>query len=111
MRDPLAKFAELQREHTYEPGVEMRWWEDNLGHGLAGAAIGGLAHALLGTGYVRTGALFLVLAAVWEAYEYRYEIRPWDPVDDWTHDRAVEDTLLDTYVGLTGALLAVFLLA
>lgn len=106
----LKKAAELQKEHTYEAGTELHWWEDNAGHFAAGALIGALTHFLLGFGYLGVGAVFIGLAGVWEAYEYAYGIRPWDEADGWTFDRAIEDTLLDTYVGLTGALLSVLVL-
>lgn len=106
----LKKFAWAMREYTYEAGEDLPWWHDNLAHFAGGFAIGALTHALFGFEYLNVGMVFLALAAVWEAYEYTYGIRPWDPEDGWTLDRAVEDTLLDTYIGLTGALLAVLVL-
>ena len=105
----LKKLAAMQKEHTYEAGVELAWWEDNAGHLAAGFAIGALTHALLGFSYVGVGMVFLALAAAWEAYEHVYEVRPWDPTDGWSLDRAIEDTILDTYIGLTGALLSVLI--
>lgn len=106
----LQRLAELQKRHTYTAGENLPWWHDNAGHLAAGFGLGALAHLGLALGYVGVGGAFLACALVWEAYEYRYGIRPWDPEDGWCHDHAVEDTLLDTYVGLTGALLAVLVL-
>lgn len=110
MMNPLKKLAWAMKEYTYEAGVDLPWWHDNLAHFAGGALIGALTHFVLGYGYVGVGAVFIGLAGGWEAYEYTHGIRPWDEADGWTFDRAIEDTLLDTYVGLTGALLSVLVM-
>lgn len=107
--NPLSRFARWVRS-TYEPGVDDPWWQDNLGHFIGGAAVGGAAHLALGLGLLESAAAFLAVAAVWETFEYRYNVRPWDGREDWGMDRAIEDTVLDTVVGLAGALLVVWLL-
>lgn len=95
---------------TYEPQVDDAWWYDNLGHAVCGFAIGAAAWALHPNMWF-VGAAFLACASMWEWFEYAFNIRPWDPRENWSVDRAIEDTLLDTYVGLTGALLAAWVLA
>lgn len=105
---PLKALAAYQRD-DYEPNVDYPWWADNSAHFVAGAIIGAIAHYGLGLGLVATGTAFLTCALVWEWYECAYNVRPWDEREDWSTDRAVEDTLLDTYVGLSGALLVVLL--
>lgn len=105
---PLARFARDMRR-TYEPGEDDPWWYDNSAHLAAGGFIGAMAHYGLAFGLTDTALAFLACALVWELFEFRYNIRPWDEREGWSFDRAVEDTLLDTYVGLTGALLIVAL--
>lgn len=102
----LHAIAEAFRE-PYDAGEDLPWWSDNLGHFLCGVVIGAGAHALFG-GMAYPAVVFIALAGVWEVFEYQYNVRPWDPEDDWSFDRAIEDTLLDTYVGLTGALIAAY---
>lgn len=103
----LEQFAAVMHS-TYEPGEDDPWWADNLAHFISGAAIGLASRWLLGVGYLGAAVVFLALAVVWEWYEYHYDIRPWDDRDGWGRDRAIEDTLLDTYVGLTGTLFAIW---
>lgn len=109
-RPPLLSVFARAMRGSYTPGEDDPWWYDNLLHFTSGVIIGALSVLLLDTTFLGTAVVFLLLAAVWEAFEYHYSIRPWDEREDWTHDRAVEDTLLDTYMGLTGALMAVLLL-
>jgi len=106
----LQKLANWQKTYTYDSGKPLPWWHDNFAHFAGGAVFGVLTHLLLGFGYVGVGVSFLGIAGVWEVYEYTYGIRPWDEEDGWKTDHIVEDTLLDCYVGLTGALLLVWLL-
>lgn len=96
----LEELGEAARE-PYDAGEELPWWADNLGHFLSGsgvalipAILGGLAAALIA---------YTVAAVVWEIFEYRYNVRPWDPQDDWPLDRAVEDTITDFVMGAAGA--------
>lgn len=107
--NPLTVIERLCR-WSYSPGEDHPWWADNVAHFTGGVLIGIPAFYLTGD-IVLTGIIFLAVAAVWEYYEYRYEIRPWDPREDWSMDRAVEDTLLDTYIGLTGAVAAAYVLS
>lgn len=104
----LEGLRQCSRE-PYEPGEELPWWADNLAHFTCGLLIGILAQ-LVWNDWLLAAATFLLLTTVWEIFEYTHEVRPWDPRDGWSLDRAVEDTLLDTYVGLTGALIGIWLL-
>lgn len=94
-------FHEKHREH---------WWWDNVAHFLGGFGLG----MLYPDG--QEHRLFLVTAAVWEAFEYwlarqkLYETYDWAPkgprslgYEEWSFDHQAEDTLLDTVMGYYGA--------
>lgn len=103
----LQHFANRMRS-TYEPGHDDPWWYDNALHFASGVVIG---LPLVVFGGAAVGYLgFLLAAFVWEAFEYAYNIRPWDEREDWTKDRAIEDTILDTVMGLAGVFMVVLLL-
>lgn len=103
---PIKRLAAYQRSE-YKPGEDYPWWADNAAHLVGGAVIGAIAHYGFGLGLLGTAVVFLICAVVWELYEFLYNVRPWDEREDWSVDRAIEDTMLDTYVGLTGAILMV----
>lgn len=105
----LQRFADGVRA-TYEPNVDDPWYYDNAAHLVSGAIIGASSWFVLDTGIAGSLGVFLVLALVWEWFEWSYNVRPWDDREDWDYDRAVEDTLLDTYVGATGTVITVWLL-
>lgn len=96
----LSKSAKAIRS-TYEPEADDPWWKDNSAHFLSGAVIATVAVPLMNSAVTVFG-VYLALAAIWEAYEYKYNIRPWDEREDWSLDRAIEDTLLDTIMGGAG---------
>lgn len=75
------------------------WWYDNVAHLLGGVCMG----ALLPGDRDATARRFLAVATIWEAYEWASgEPRSMgDP--EWPMDRKVEDTILDTIVGMVGA--------
>ena len=81
----------------------QHWWWDNVCHLTAGYAIGS---ALIELTDDRTTVVkaFLAITTGWEIFEYMIDERPWDGSMEWDH--AMEDTVLDTYMGLTGAYLA-----
>lgn len=83
---------------------EDHWWYDNLSHFCAGYAIGTALSEMEDDKQV-VCQRFLVITSLWELFEYSIDERPWDDsVEDFDH--AMEDTVLDTYMGLTGAFIA-----
>lgn len=100
------ELAEASRE-PYEGGEELPWWADNLGHFLSGGGVA-LIPTVLG-GVTVALIAYTVAAIVWEMFEYKYEVRPWDPADDWAFDRAVEDTICDFVMGAAGAYTVAYL--
>lgn len=82
---------------------EDHWWWDNTAHFLGGYAVGSVLVDRVDDRMTVLKA-FLILTTAWECYEYAIDERPWDGSMTWDH--AVEDTVLDTYMGLTGAFLA-----
>lgn len=95
----------------YDPHEELPWWMDNLGHFASGIVLGGVLW-LLTASWVYTTVGFVTLAIMWETFEYYHNVRPWDERErgSWPTDRAIEDTLLDTYIGLTGAQIGAYVL-
>lgn len=94
-------------------GYERYWWWDNTTHFLSGFALG----LLLPSG--REREYFLVIATIWEVFEWKlaslklYETfgsLPEGPrslgYEEWTVDHQVEDTILDTVMGLYGVRVA-----
>lgn len=84
---------------------EDHWWWDNLSHFMAGYAFGAALADQIEPRTILIG--FLLLATGWEIFEYRINERPWDGSMDWDH--AMEDTVLDTYMGLSGAYTAMII--
>lgn len=89
----------MHRVYRYQE----HWWWDNLAHLGAGFAIGTELGARTDD---RSSVLlgFLGLTTAWELFEFRIDERPWDGSMCWDH--AMEDTVLDTVMGLAGAYLA-----
>lgn len=82
---------------------EDHWWYDNLAHVCGGISVGTVVHHY--TDDVEASLwTFLGIATLWEAFEYLVGERPWD--GSMTFDHAMEDTLLDTVMGLVGVWLA-----
>lgn len=94
---------------TYEPGTDDPWWYDNVGHFMGGIVVAG-AVSFVWTNPIVLVMAFLMVAGIWELFEYVYNIRPWDERENWSFDRAVEDTLLDTAIGVLGALLVIWVI-
>lgn len=112
-RAMFAAIATVVAMNVNHRGYENHWWWDNVGHLLSGFAVG----AILPEGREREG--FLVIAIVWEGFEYclarakLYERFDWCPegprslgFEPWSFDHQVEDTILDVVVGYWGAKLA-----
>jgi hypothetical protein len=86
------------------------WWWDNLAHLSAGASIGGWT-ALIVThfGYGGYAVILAVVvsgiaALIWEAIEFVEGVWPWTAT--LSLDRKWSDTLLDSYLVLTGSALS-----
>lgn len=105
----LKRFADLIRNWQISEDFDP-WWLDDVGHAVSGMIIGAVG---VGLGFTTTVVIigYFVLAGVWELYEYKYNIRPWDPREDWSTKHAIVDTITDTFDGLLGVLLVVFYIA
>lgn len=84
------------------------WWWDNVSHLLWGVTFGSLFFAADMSYWQAVGAS-LIVATIWEVYEYMAGERPWHTNQNgdmfWSIDHAWEDTLLDTYMMITGVFL------
>lgn len=82
---------------------EDHWWYDNVAHLAGGVSVGTAVHNF--TGDIKQSLVsFLLIATVWEIFEYLVGERPWDGSMCWDH--AMEDTVLDTVMGLIGVYIA-----
>lgn len=79
---------------------KSHWLYDNTAHFSAGACLAALASLLLS--FIPTLAAVLALAIGWEFIEFTHGVFPW--IKRVSPDRAWEDTLLDTLLVMTAAL-------
>lgn len=90
---------------TYDP-FDRHWWWDNVSHLLWGVSFGALFLSVIGLTYWQAIGASLIVASIWEVYEYVAKERPWHTNQNgdmmWLLDHALEDTLLDTYMMITG---------
>lgn len=87
-------------------GYDNHWWWDNVAHFFGGYAVGTALSCVFDDRETVLKA-FLVVTGAWEVFEYGSRERPWH-VDEngdmeWSFDHAMEDTALDTVMGLAGA--------
>lgn len=97
----IASVVVIGLHQTYR--YKEHWWWDNLAHFTAGYAIGSTLSEMTDDRSTVLQA-FLAITTGWEIFEYSIDERPWDGSMTWDH--AMEDTVLDTYMGLTGAYVA-----
>lgn len=120
--DGFASAVPVTIEIEYD-GYSDHWWWDNVAHFLAGYAVGHVLARVFsslsekrlrfslrcdeGANRERVLKAFLLIAGVWETFEYQTGERPWHADEsgnyEWSFDHAAEDTTLDTLVGALGA--------
>lgn len=78
------------------------WWYDNLAHAFGGAMLSPIFLPFLP--WIWPYVAVVLTGFGWEYFEFVQRIHPW--TGRTSEDKAYEDTLLDMFMVLTGAILA-----